>query len=369
MPSIKACGLEDDFFSRWASYYAGVMTMQNRLSQILVMFGTIPAILTAINAAVVLVAGSLKVMSGQMSLGELMAFQILSGAFLGAVGQFTSLGNAMVNMRANVGRIQDVLAYEPDSSVECNEQRPCEQLTGTIEVKELTFGYNRYLPPVLEKVSMAFEPGRRVAVVGGSGCGKSTLIRIIAGLLPPWEGQVLFDGQPREYFDRTGFVSSMGVVDQNIFLFSGTVRENITLWDETISDADMIRACSDACIHDEIVRRPGGYDAPVEEGGGNFSGGQRQRMEIARALCKNPGVLILDEATSALDPVSETKINSNLRHRGCACLIVAHRLSTIRDADEILVLDKGKIVQRGTHDVLIAQPDGAYAHLIGGQAS
>ena len=368
--TLKATGSESDFFGRWAGQQVKLINTSQELALTTHLLSAVPPFLMAVNTAAILGVGGIRVMDGHLSMGMLVAFQALMLAFVAPINAMVSLGSRLQEAKGDLNRLDDVLRAEPDAdgpSLEPGEgngtQSADVKLSGHLELRDVSFGYSPLAPPLIEGFDLVLEPGSRVALVGGSGSGKSTVAKLVAGLYEPWGGEILFDGIGREHLSRTLINNSLAFVDQDIFLFANSVRENLTLWDGTVPETDVLHAARDAAVHDEVVERIGGFASRVEEGGRNFSGGQRQRLEIARALTGNPAILVLDEATSALDPANEMAIDDNLRRRGCTCLIVAHRLSTIRDCDEIIVLENGKIVERGTHTDM-SRNDGPYARLI-----
>jgi NHLM bacteriocin system ABC transporter peptidase/ATP-binding protein len=366
--TLKATGSESDFFSRWSGHLAKVMVADQKMGLYTVGLGVVPTWLSALDTLAILGFGSLRVMNGDLTVGMLVAFQSLMMSFLDPITQLVSLGGSLQEVEGELGRLDDVLRHPADPNLQGEEQRDLDgrttlKLAGQLELRAVTYGYSRLEHPLIEVFSLTVKPGARVALVGPSASGKSTMAKLISGLYRPWSGEVLLDDRPRSAIPRQVTTNSLAMVDQDFFICAGTVRDVLTLWDPTVNEEDLVQAAKDACIHDDIVARPGGYDSWVEEGGVNFSGGQRQRLEIARALVGNPTLVVLDEATSALDPVTEKLIDESLRRRGCTCVLVAHRLSTIRDCDEIIVLDRGRIVQRGTHEAL-HQVDGLYRRLI-----
>lgn len=365
--SIKSSGNEGEFFSKWAGYKAKVINGMQEIQLWTLKVKLLPSLFAGVNGALIMAIGGFSIMEGVMTAGIYMAFQNLLGRFQEPFNKLLTLGNTLQTIEMQMQRLDDVRKYEIDrlNYSEENQIKDCprERLSGELELKNISFGYSPLEPPLLENFNLHIEPGHWAAVVGASGSGKSTLAKIVAGLYEQWSGEILFDKINRRDLPRHVIVNSLSTVDQDVFLLTGSVQENISLFDGTIPKSEIIQAAKDACINDDIIRLNGGYDAQVTEGGVNFSGGQRQRLEIARALAINPSLLILDEATSALDPMTEQRVLDNIRHRGCSCLIIAHRLSTIRDADEIIVLERGKVVERGTHKEMI-QHDGAYRRLI-----
>lgn len=365
--TIKANGDEADFFTKWAGYQTKVLKGSQETALWSMSVNLLPTLLGGVNGALIMTLGGFSIMDGLLTVGMFMAFQQLMGSFQAPVNALVGLGSTLQQTEMQMQRLNDVRSYEIDSLNYPNnrEQKTYNRskLSGELDLKNISFGYSPLDAPLIENFNMRLNPGDWVAIVGASGSGKSTISKIVTGIYEEWSGEVAFDGVKRRDLPRTVILTSLASVDQDIFLISGTIAENIALFDESVPRADIVQAAKDACIHEDIMRLEDGYDSKVAEGGLNFSGGQRQRLEIARALAVNPSILVLDEATSALDPITEKQVLLNIRHRGCSCLIVAHRLSTVRDADEIIVLDRGNIAERGKHRDMIKH-DGPYRRLI-----
>lgn len=363
--TIKASGAENGFFQRWAGYQASVNAQSVKFARLNQYLGALPGLVQQLCSGAVLLLGVCLVMRGEFTPGMILAFQGFLGAFLSPANSLISVGQSVQEMRTSMERIEDVMHYQPDVEYgpEPEDAAGCGKLSGKLELRHVTFGYSRLADPLIEDFSLTLEPGQRVAFVGPSGCGKSTLSKLISGLYKPWSGEILFDGKPIAEIPRGVFTGSLAVVDQDIILFEDTVAGNIKMWDSSIEDFEMILAARDAHIHEDIMLREGGYQRRILEGGKDLSGGQRQRLEIARVLAQDPTILIMDEATSALDAKTEYEVVRSIQDRGVTCIVVAHRLSTIRDCDEIVVLERGKVVERGTHETLY-QAGGLYASLV-----
>ena len=384
--TIKASGAENGYFERWAGFSASVNAADVQATRLNRFWNALPGLVRSLSEIAILMIGVLLIMQGQFTVGMLMAFQSFMSSFMVPVYELLDVSKSVQEMRSSMERVEDVLNYEPDVTFaeplpedepeEENEQEEEDdfelafggdskyaKLTGEVELRNVTFGYSRLAPPLIRDFSMKLKPGSRVAFVGSSGCGKSTLAKLISGLYKPWSGEILFDGKPMSEISREVFTGSLAVVDQEITLYEDTIANNIKMWDSTIEDFEMILAARDAQIHENIMLRDGGYNHKLLEGGRDFSGGQRQRFEIARVLAQDPTIVVMDEATSALDAKTEYNVVEAIRNRGVTCIIIAHRLSTIRDCDEIIVLNRGEVVERGTHDELM-QLNGFYTTLV-----
>ncbi len=362
--TIKATGAESGYFERWAGYYSKQNNANIALAKFTQYFGQLPSIIEDLANCLLLFSGIYLIMNGQFTIGMLTAFQSYLSRLLSPLNDMMDLYKDIIEMRCEMERVEDVLDYKTDvddTKVEINRDE--RKLRGELELNDITFGYGKLSKPLLEHFNLSVKPGGWVAIVGGSGSGKSTVAKLITGLYKPWSGDIKFDGLKREEIDPYRFHSSVSMVDQDKVMFHDTIKNNIRMWDESIEDFAVTLAAKDSDIHEAIITRPDGYNHVLSEGGKDFSGGQCQRIEIARALAQEPTVMILDEATSALDAKTEKKVMENIRKIGCTCIVVAHRLSTIRDCDEIIVLDKGEVVERGTHDELMAL-GGKYKELV-----
>jgi NHLM bacteriocin system ABC transporter peptidase/ATP-binding protein len=369
METIKAKGIELDFFAKWAGYYTPMINAGQSIGQLDVLLSNMPVLFQSLAVAVLLGAGCMRILNGELSLGTLMAMQMLLMNFLTPITRFIGFGALLQTMKIDIKRLDDVMNNQPDAlyairSDTLQRGEPA-KLNGELEFRNVTFRYSPLAEPTIKDLSFHLKPGKRIAFVGAVGSGKSTITRLACGLYAPNEGAILYDGLPLTKISRERFRNSLGTVDQDIFLFAGSVRENLTFWNQNIHDEMLLSATRDASIHEEIMLRPGGYEFQLVERGKNLSMGQQQQLEIARAFLYHPSILILDEATSALDSKTEKFISDKVRQRGCTTLMIAHRLSTIQDCDEILVLDRGIVVQRGTHTQLKAVP-GIYQELVKG---
>lgn len=362
--TLKASGTENEYVERLQGYYAKNGLSEQKLGFRQEAMNSIPEISKNLTSVIVLILGGVLVIKGSMTAGTLTAFTSLLTSFTQPVNELAGFIQKLQTAKADLSRVDDIMRYKEDEKFTAKDkEKITEKLIGNIRLDNISFGYNILEDPLISDFSFDLHCGSSIAFVGASGCGKSTMSKICSGLYMPWGGQLLYDGTPIERIPREVLASSISTVSQSISLFSGTIRDNLTMWNKYVQDQDIVQACKDACIHEMITSKPGAYEYRLSEGGTNLSGGQRQRVEIARALVTNPSILIMDEATSALDPIVEKQIIDNIKRRGCTCIIVAHRLSAIRDCDEIIVMERGKIVQRGTH-VELEKMEGHYQRLI-----
>jgi ABC-type bacteriocin/lantibiotic exporter with double-glycine peptidase domain len=363
--SIKASGNEDGIVARGIAAENRLIEAQQRIGERSMRLTILPMLMGGIGYVLIAAVAAYRVTQGAIDPGSFLAILALSAIVIGPMSQVVLALDQAQTLRASLDQVDDVLETDedPQFSVVLEGDVPA-VLRGELQLQDVSFGYSRLAPPVISEINLHVQPGRRVALVGPSGCGKSTVSRLVTGLYSPWSGEVRIDGRLRLEHSREVLTDDIALVDQNLAIFAGTIRENVTLWDTTVPEEDILAAIQDAQLGEDVARRPGGLDAVLTEGGADLSGGQRQRLEIARALVRNPAVLVMDEATSALDPITEMLIDKAIRRRGITCLVIAHRLSTIRDSDEIVVLSRGVVVERGTHDELMAL-EGEYQALVG----
>ena len=364
--TIKACGVEDKFTKRILDHYIQMANMEQKVGKISEILGFLPSLILQLTNIIILTAGAVFVMQGHLSMGMLIAFGAIFGSFIAPINNLFGLFQEIQNLRANLLRVDDIERHELDvryTKNAKNNNNADEKLNGSVQISHLKFGYSKSADPLFDDISFEINPGEIIAIVGPSGSGKSSIIKLLSGLYQPWEGKINYDGKDMLSYSPLIISSSISVISQEIVMFADTIKNNITFWNSFTMDEDLINASKDACIHDAIVQLSEGYNYKLQQDASNLSGGQRQRIEIARALVSNPSILLMDEATSSLDPITEKQIIENIRRRGCSCVIVAHRLSTIRDADKIICLKNGKIVQMGTHEQL-KNKKGLYKELI-----
>ena len=367
LETIKSLGDEQTFFTQWESTYAQAMNARVTTTSNSIFLSAVPLLVLQLTNAATICLGIWFILKGELTPGTLLASQGLINESIYPINK--TIDGIMVMLRSHsaIQRIKEVAdcgQESPDLRLPAGDDLPdVAKLTGEIELRDVTFGYDRSLPPILSHFSLKIKAGERIALVGPSGCGKSTVLSLVSGLYEPWEGEVLFDGKPRKAIDRMTFVNSVSVINQDVTLFEGTIADNVKMWDESIEDFAMVLACNDAQIHEEIMERPGAYQGTVAERGKNFSGGQRQRIEIATALAKEPTIVLMDEGTSALDPKTEAKVMEHLYDMGITLIMIAHRLETIAQCDQIYVIEHGQITQHGTHKEL-SQTDGLYSNLL-----
>ena len=363
--TIKAGGAEDGFFDKWSEYQGAVYRSRSRLIRTDILLGTIPEFLEILAGDLVLVAGIWLVIRGRFAVGMIMSFQEIMELFMRPTTSTINAAQTIREMETQIERVEDVMNYPEDERVTGQTETVSisGKLKGHIVFSHITFGYSLHGKPLLSDLCLEIHPGERIAIVGETGCGKSTIVNLITGLYRPWEGEILYDGYQLDEIDRHTFTGSVAVVDQDVVLFEDTISNNIRMWDDTIEDFEVILAARDAGLHDEILLREGGYQNRLSEGGMDLSGGERQRLEIARVLAQDPTVLILDEATSALDAQTEQEVVKSICDRGITCIVIAHRLSTVRDCDRIFCMKHGRIVEAGTHEEL-CEKDGIYRSLV-----
>ena len=362
--TIKSNGAETAYFDTWSEVHENVINSKIRMLKTNQLLGLLPSFISMIATYSVMILGVYYTIKGEFTIGSILAFQGLLSAFMSPALTMINSGQTLLEMRTSMERVDDVLEYPLDKNVTREiDMENVSKIKGNLILKDLVFGYSRLDEPILKNFNLEIKQGQKIAIVGSTGSGKSTLSKLISGLYSPWSGEIIFNGKKMEEIDHEIFTSSIAVVDQDITLFEDTIMNNIKMWDASIEDYEAILACNDAQIHDQIMQRDGGYNAPVLEGGRNFSGGEKQRLEIARSLAADPSIIILDEATSALDAKTEYEIVKAIKARGITTIVIAHRLSTIRDADLIVVLQKGQIVEQGTHEELM-KIKGSYYELV-----